>query len=268
MTQILGDNLHVMNCMETGSINMIYTDPPFNTNKVQTMKRQTATAAPDGSVVGFGGKSYAMETVSSMSYSDIFGSSAEYIQWLRLRVLEMHRLLVDNGSLLLHCDQNESHYIKVMLDQVFGRHNFRNEILWCYDYGGRSKRYWPKKHDTIFWYTKSDDYTYNYDAIDRIPYMAPGLVGPEKAARGKTPTDSWFMTIVPTNGNERTGYPTQKPVHLVRRIVNVHSNEGDLLLDPFAGSGTLGVVAKELDREYILIDSNTEALTVIGERLK
>jgi site-specific DNA-methyltransferase (adenine-specific) len=188
--------------------------------------------------------------------------------FLAPRIEEAKRVLATNGSLFLHVDSRESHYCKILLDQIFGRDSFMNEIIWSYDYGGRSKRKWPTKHDTIFWYAKDPgNYTFNYDDIDRIPYMAPGLVGKEKAARGKTPTDVWWQTIVPTNGKERTGYPTQKPLAILERIVKVHSNPGELVLDFFAGSGTTGVAAAKNDRQFVLIDTNPEAVQVAAKRL-
>ena len=143
-----------------------------------------------------------------------------------------------------------------------------NEIIWAYDYGARSKRKWSPKHDTIFWYAMDPDhYTFNFDAMDRIPYMAPGLVGKEKAARGKTPTDVWWHTIVSPNGKERTGYATQKPLGVLERIVRVHSREGDLVLDFFAGSGTTGEAAAKNRRSFILVDSSREAVEVMARRL-
>jgi len=177
-------------------------------------------------------------------------------------------VLKSNGSLFFHIDWREAHYCKIWLDKIFGRDNFINEIIWVYDYGARSKKKWSTKHDTIFWYAKNPkQYTFNYDEIERIPYMAPGLVGPEKAKRGKTITDCWWHTIVPTNGKEKTGYPTQKPLGIIERIIKVHSNPGDLVLDFFAGSGTIGEVCCKLNRSFILIDNNPEAISIIKKRL-
>ena len=142
-----------------------------------------------------------------------------------------------------------------------------NEIIWAYDYGGRSKKKWSAKHDTIFWYAVDPkNYTYNYDQIDRIPYLAPGLVGKEKAAKGKTPTTVWFNTIVHTNGKEKTGYPTQKPLSILNRIVRVHSNIGDNLLDFFAGSGSFGEAAFINNRNCTLVDSNPIAIDIMFNR--
>jgi site-specific DNA-methyltransferase (adenine-specific) len=168
----------------------------------------------------------------------------------------------------VHLDPRESHYVKVMLDRLFGRASFVNEIVWTYDYGARTRSRWPAKHDTILWYARDPaHYTFEYDAIDRIPYAAPGLVGPEKAARGKTPTDVWWQTIVPTNSRERTGYATQKPLAILTRIVAVHSHPGDLVLDFFAGSGTTGEAAARLGRRFLMVDSSPEAVRVMRKRL-
>lgn len=238
-----GDNLDLLEDIQDGCVDLIYIDPPFNTGKVQEGK--------------------------AGCYPDHFSSTKAYINFLMPRIEQAFYILRDTGSLFVHVDQHMSHYVKAcVLDPVFGEQNFRNEIIWAYDYGGRSKRTWPAKHDTIFWYSKSAEYTFNYDAIDRIPYMAPGLVGPEKAAKGKVPTDVWWQTIVPTQGKERTGYPTQKPLKLLERIVKVHSNPGDLLLDFFAGSGTFGEAALLHGRRAYLIDKNPEAIQVMIERLK
>ena len=177
-------------------------------------------------------------------------------------------MLHPHGSFFLHIDYREVHYCKVMLDEIFGRESFVNEIIWAYDYGGRPKSRWPAKHDNILWYAKTPEhYTFNFDEMDRIPYMAPGLVGKTKAARGKTPTDVWWHTIVATNGGEKTGYPTQKPLGVLNRIVKVHSSPGDTLLDFFAGSGTLGESAALHNRSSILIDNNIPGIKIIMDRL-
>ncbi|MCO5316299.1 MAG: site-specific DNA-methyltransferase [Solirubrobacterales bacterium] len=180
----------------------------------------------------------------------------------------MRRLLDERGTLYLHLDCREAHYVKVLLDRIFGRDSFLNEIIWAYDYGGKSKRRWPAKHDTILVYVK-DPERYHFDsaAVDREPYMAPGLVTPEKAARGKLPTDVWWHTIVPTNGREKTGYPNQKPEGVLRRIVQASTEPGDRCLDFFAGSGTLGAVASKLGRDCVLIDRNPEAVRIMEQRL-
>ena len=261
----LADNLDFLRNVEDGSVNLIYIDPPFNTGITQSMTSLKTVRDDEGDRIGFGGNRYRTERGESKSYLDSFD---DYIGFLASRMEEAKRVLAPNGSLFLHVDQRESHYCKVLLDQVFERGSFMNEIIWSYDYGGRSKRKWPAKHDTIFWYAVDPkNYTFNADNIDRIPYMAPSLVGKEKAARGKIPTDVWWQTIVPTNGNERTGYPTQKPIAILERIVKVHSNTGELVMDFFAGSGTTGVAAAKNDRRFVLVDANNEAVQIAAKRL-
>ena len=261
----LSDNLDFLRNVEDSSVNLIYIDPPFNTGVTQSMTSLKTVRDDEGDRIGFGGNRYRTERGESKSYLDSFD---DYIGFLMSRMEEAKRVLAPNGSLFLHIDQRESHYCKVLLDQVFGRGSFMNEIIWSYDYGGRSKRKWPAKHDTIFWYAVDPkNYTFNADNIDRIPYMAPSLVGKEKAARGKIPTDVWWQTIVPTNGKERTGYPTQKPIAILDRIVKVHSNAGELVMDFFAGSGTTGVAAAKNDRRFVLVDANNEAVQIAAKRL-
>ncbi len=262
---LLGDNLPILQSLPSASVDLIYIDPPFNTGVTQKRTRITAKRSANGTRNGFGNARYEITHHASPHYADTFD---DYIAFLRPRLLEAHRLLTPTGSLFLHLDPRESHYAKVLLDEIFGRAHFRNEIIWAYDYGGKPRSRWPAKHDTILWYTRSPTrYTFHYDAIDRIPYMAPDLVGPEKAARGKIPTDVWFITVVPTNSREKTGYPTQKPLKLLERIVRVHSSPGDLVLDFFAGSGTTGVAAANLNRRFLLIDSSPAAVAIMRKRL-
>jgi site-specific DNA-methyltransferase (adenine-specific) len=260
-----GDNLALLERFENASFDLIYVDPPFNTGKQQALTSLQTVRDDQGDRVGFQGQRYRTVAGEQRSYDDTFD---DFLGFLEPRLKQAHRVLVDQGSFFLHLDYREVHYVKVMLDGIFGRDSFMNEIVWAYDYGARTKKRWSAKHDTILWYVKDPKhYTFNYDAMDRIPYMAPGLVGPEKAARGKTPTDVWWHTIVPTNGRERTGYPTQKPLGLLNRIVQVHSNPGDRLLDFFAGSGTFGEAAVRAGRDAVLIDQNDEAIAVMKERL-
>lgn len=262
---ILGDNAEVLPTLSDASFSLVYIDPPFNTKKRQRLDRIRVERDDGGDRVGFGGQRYRTVTTGTMSFADTFD---DFLAFLEPRLVHAHRLLTPTGSLFLHIDPRESHYCKVMLDSIFGRDSFMNEIIWAYDYGGRSKKRWPTKHDTIFWYAKDPSaYTFDYEAIDRIPYMAPGLVGEDKAKRGKTPTDVWWQTIVPTSGKERTGYPTQKPLKLIERIVRVHSKPGDLVLDFFAGSGTFGEAAARHERRFVLVDSSEEALEVMTRRL-
>ena len=268
MTNIIyfGDNLPILRRLPDKSVDLIYIDPPFNTGKVQAHKRLKTVRDDQGDRIGFGENSYRTEVLSELAYADAF---SDYEAFLLPRMQEAHRLLKDSGSLYFHIDYREVHYCKILLDGIFGRESFLNEIIWAYDYGGRTRRKWPPKHDTILWYARDPkNYTFNMDAIDRIPYMAPGLVGPEKAARGKLPTDTWWHTIVPTNSREKTGYPTQKPLGILRRIVTASSNPGDLVLDFFAGSGTTGIACVELGRQFILVDHNPDAMQVMKDRFR
>ena len=234
------DNLDILKQMPSASVDLIYIDPPFNTGKKQA--------------------------IHGKSYSDTFEN---FIEFIKLRILEAYRILTPRGSLYFHIDYREAHYCKIMLDTIFGRASFINEIIWAYDYGARSRTRWSAKHDTIFWYVKDpNNYIFNYDEMERIPYMSPELVGAEKAEKGKTVTDTWWHTIVATNGKERLGYPTQKPLGIVRRLVKVSSLPNSVVMDFFAGSGTLGEAALECGRDFILIDNNIEALTTMQGRFR
>jgi site-specific DNA-methyltransferase (adenine-specific) len=262
---ILGENLDVLKDIPDGSIDLIYIDPPFNTGKRQSRTQISTKRSEDGDRVGFKGERYKTIKIGTKGYNDQFDDFMEYI---KPRLDEAFRVLKETGTLYFHIDYREVHYCKILLDGIFGRENFLNEIIWAYDFGGRSKRRWSAKHDMILWYTKHPkDYTFNFERMQRIPYMAPGLVGPEKARRGKTPTDVWWHTIVPTRSAERTGYPTQKPMGVLRRIVEVHTSPGDHLLDFFAGSGTAGEAASEAGCRFTLIDSQPEAVQVMARRL-
>ncbi len=262
---ILGENLSVLATLPKGFAELVYIDPPFNTGKEQVRERLRVVADPAARRRGFGDKTYRVERVSKSGYADSFDA---YLDFLLPRIEASLRCLTPRGSLFVHLDAREVHYVKVALDRLLGRDSFMNEIVWAYDYGGRSKRRWPEKHDTILWYAKNPrDYVFDYDAIDRIPYLAPSLVGAEKAARGKTPTDVWWQTIVPTNGREKTGYATQKPLAILERIVRVHSTPGATVLDFFAGSGTTGEAAARHGRGFVLIDESHEAARVMAKRL-
>jgi site-specific DNA-methyltransferase (adenine-specific) len=264
---ILGDNLDVLPRFADGSFQLVYIDPPFNTGVVQARRTLRAVAdAEGGDRTGFGGRRYRSELLSESSYRDDFD---DYLGFLEPRLREARRLLSESGTLYVHLDYREAHYVKLLLDEVFGRDCFLNELIWAYDYGAKPKRRWPAKHDTILVYVKDPGgYYFDAEAVDREPYMAPGLVTAEKAARGKRPTDVWWHTIVPTTGAEKTGYPTQKPEGVVRRIVQASSRPGDWCLDFFAGSGTLGAVAAKLDRRYVLVDESPEAVRVMRRRLR
>jgi len=263
---ILGDNLAVLGEMEDACVDLIYIDPPFNTGKVQRRDRLRTTASESGTRSGFSGKKYETQRLGSSQWSDRFD---DFHAFLRPRLEEAHRVLKDTGTLYFHIDYREVHYCKVMLDEIFGRDCFLNEVIWAYDYGARPKRKWPAKHDNILVYVKDPEkYAFHTEGIERVPYMAPGLVGPEKAEKGKLPTDVWWHTIVSPTGKEKTGYPTQKPLGVLRRVIAASSREGDLVLDFFAGSGTTGVAAGEMGRRFILVDSNPEAVETAVRRLE
>ncbi len=239
---VQGDNLRVLESLPRELARLAYVDPPFNTGRAQSRDRMKVTAATDGARAGFGGRRYDVERVESPSYDDAF---EDYEAFLMSRIEAALPCLTSDGSLFVHLDYRESHYIKVALDRLLGRERFRNEIIWAYDFGGRPKRSWPAKHDTILWYVLDPKrYVFQFDEMDRIPYMAPGLVGKEK-----------------------TGYPTQKPLGVLERIVKVHSEPGDVVLDFFAGSGTTGEAAAKHGRGFVLIDEHPEAIATMERRL-
>ena len=261
-----GDNLAVLRGLPGESVDLIYVDPPFNTGRRQTLRRlRTVRDDEGGDRTGFGGQRYRSIRLGAQSFLDVHD---DYLDFLEPRLLEMRRVLRSTGTLYLHLDYREVHYARVLCDAIFGRSCFLNEIVWAYDYGARTKRRWPAKHDNILVYVKDPErYWFDAEAVDRIPYLAPGLVGPEKASRGKLPTDVWWQTIVPPGGRERTGYPTQKPVAVLRRIVAASCPPGGLVADFFAGSGTTGAAARELGRRFLLVDSNSQAIDVMARRL-
>jgi site-specific DNA-methyltransferase (adenine-specific) len=262
---LAGDNSLVLGRLPTQSFDLIYMDPPFNTGRAQSRRTLSVRADEDGARVGFGGRRYASQLLQSLSYDDAF---ADYLGFLAPRLTRARELLAPHGTLYFHIDYREAHYCKLLLDELFGRDAFLNEIIWAYDYGAKPRRRWPAKHDTILAYVKLPGaHHFDAEAVEREPYMAPGLVGAEKAARGKRPTDVWFHTIVPTNGREKTGYPTQKPEGVLRRLVAASSRRGGWCLDPFAGSGTLGVVCRQLGRRFVLIDESPMAVDVMRRRL-
>jgi len=262
---LAGDNLDVVRALPDESFQLIYLDPPFNTGRQQTRQALKTVRTEGGARTGFQGRSY--DTIKGVlyGYDDRF---ADYWEFLEPRLIEAWRLLKDRGTLYLHLDYREAHYAKVVLDALFGRDNFLNEIIWAYDYGAKANKKWPAKHDTILVYVKNPaTYYFNNAEVDREPYMAPGLVTPEKVARGKLPTDVWWHTIVSPTGKEKTGYATQKPEGILRRIIQASSAEGDWVLDFFAGSGTTGAVAAALGRRFMLVDQNPDAVAIIEKRL-
>ena len=258
------DNLAILPHLKDGSVDMIYVDPPFNTGRTQRRAQLRTVRDEQGDRTGFGGHRYRTERVATRAFADAFG---DYEAFLAPRLEHAQRLLAPHGSLYVHLDYREVHYVKVLLDVIFGRDNFLNEIVWAYDYGGRPKDRWPAKHDTILLYAKcAGKHVFNRDAIDRIPYMAPGLAGEEKAARGKLPTDTWWHTIVSPTGKEKLGYPTQKPLGILRRAIVASSDPDSLVLDFFAGSGTTGAAALLEGRRFLLIDSHDPAIDVMRTR--
>ncbi|CAN5430052.1 hypothetical protein BH10ACT7_BH10ACT7_07760 [soil metagenome] len=262
---IEGDNLPAIAALPDESFQLIYIDPPFNTGRTQSRRGITTTRSATGTRTGFQGRSY--DTIKGVlyGYDDSF---ADYWEFLEPRLIEAWRLLADTGTLYLHLDYREAHYAKVVLDALFGRDSFLNEIIWAYDYGARATRKWPSKHDTILVYVKNPaTYYFDNETVDREPYMAPGLVTPEKIAKGKLPTDVWWHTIVSPTGKEKTGYATQKPEGIVRRIIQASSRPDDWVLDFFAGSGTTGAVAGSLERHFLLIDQNPDAIAIMRARL-
>jgi site-specific DNA-methyltransferase (adenine-specific) len=267
-TVIAGDCADVLPTLPAEAYQVIYLDPPFNTGRTQQRRTlSTARAGDDdaGDRTGFGGRRYVTTEVGRRGYLDVHD---DYLGWLEPLLREAHRLLTPSGTLYLHIDYREAHYVKVLLDAVFGREAFLNEIVWAYDFGGRARDRWPAKHDTILVYVRTPGgHFFDQEAVERIPYMAPGLVGPDKAARGKLPTDVWWHTIVATNGREKTGYPNQKPEGILRRVVQASTRPGDRVLDFFAGSGTTGAVAAGLDRRFTLVDRNPQAIEVMRARL-
>ena len=261
---INGENLAALKSMSDESFQLIYIDPPFNTGRSQVRTNRSSVSSSTGNL-GFQGKRYEQVVKSVLSYDDDF---ADYWAFLEPRLIEAYRLLHETGTIYLHLDYREAHYAKVLMDALFGRECFLNEIIWAYDYGGKSKSRWPAKHDTILVYVKNPTkYFFDSATVDREPYMAPGLVTPEKVARGKLPTDVWWHTIVSPTGKEKTGYPTQKPLGILRRIISASSRPGDRVLDFFAGSGTTAQAAFELKRQFVVVDQNPESIEVITSRL-
>jgi site-specific DNA-methyltransferase (adenine-specific) len=261
---VLADNLAVLHRLPDASVDLVYTDPPFNTGQRRTLLRLRTVADAAGDRLGFQGRRYRTIKLGRASFLDVHD---DYLAFLEPRLVEMRRVLKPSGSLYFHVDPREVHYCKLLLDAIFGRDCFLNEIIWAYDYGGRATRRWPAKHDNILLFVK-DPRRYYFDtaSVERIPYMAPKLVGPTKARRGKLPTDAWWHTIVPPGGRERTGYPTQKPLGIVRRAIQASCPPDGLVADFFAGSGTTGAAAHELGRPFLLVDNNPEALAVMRRR--
>jgi site-specific DNA-methyltransferase (adenine-specific) len=261
---IKADNLAVLPQLAAESVDLVYIDPPFNRGYAQTRQVLKTVRDAAGDRLGFQGARYRTERLAQRSFADSF---ADYLAFLEPRIAEAHRVLKPSGSFYFHIDYREVHYCKLLIDGIFGREAFLNEIIWAYDYGARTQKRWPAKHDNILFYAK-DPARYHFDTaeVERIPYMAPGLVGPEKAARGKLPTDTWWHTIVSPTGKEKLGYPTQKPLGVLSRIVAASCPPAGLVLDFFAGSGTAGAAALAAGRRCLLVDSHDEAIAVMRRR--
>lgn len=265
-TVVLGDNLQVLKQLPDESFKLIYIDPPFNTGVKQTRQIMKTVKNDKGDRTGYKGQIYETTKLKAYCYNDNFDN---YMEFLGPRIEQAWRLLREDGTFYLHLDYREVHYVKVFLDNLFGRQHFLNEIIWAYDYGAKAKNKWPAKHDNILVYVKNPKkYYFNNEQVDREPYMAPGLVTKEKRDKGKLPTDTWWHTIVSPNGKEKTGYPTQKPLGILRRIIQASSQENDWVLDFFAGSGTTAVAANQLSRKFFTIDQNPQSIEVIKERFK
>ena len=205
-----GDNLALMADFADGAFRMVYADPPFNTGRSQTRTDRARDARRRRRQHRVRRSPLPHRAARPLVVPRLFD---DYLGFLEPRLREIHRLLDAEGTLYLHLDQREAHYVKLLLDEIFGRDVFLNELVWAYDYGAKPKRRWPAKHDTILVYVRDPGrYLFDSAAVEREPYMAPGLVTAEKAARGKLPTDVWWHTIVSPTGREKTGYPTQKPV--------------------------------------------------------
>ncbi|WP_042491355.1 DNA-methyltransferase [Tropheryma whipplei] len=262
---VQGNNIDFLHKLPDDSFQLIYIDPPFNTGKRQTRQCSKMVRSPYGKQIGFCGNRYKILSESRTEYADMFD---DYLGFLKPRLHEAWRLLKPEGMFYLHLDYREVHYAKILLDSIFGRDSFINEIIWAYDYGAKTKRRWPAKHDNILVYAKDPrKYLFDSENVDREPYMAPGLVTPDKAKRGKLPTDVWWHTIVSPTGKEKTGYPTQKPEGVLRRIIQASSRPNDWVLDFFAGSGTTGIVAGKLGRKFVLIDNSPQAVKIMKLRI-
>ena len=248
--------IHFLESIPDESVDLIYTDPPFGTGDKQQLNRKSKGVI-----------------VSKLSYDDKF---EDYVDFLSRHLVHMRRILKQSGTMYLHLDWRWVHYAKVECDKIFGVRNFLNHVVWSYNFGGRGRDRWPQKHDDILVYTKScGDHLFNWDEIDRIPYAAPELqfVGRSKEeaekriATGQVPTDVWSMSIVGTASRERVGYPSQKPLKLVKRVIRASSPHRGLVVDPFAGSGTTAVAALESGRDFLVCDRSEEAINVMKDRL-
>ena len=287
-----GDNLPFLRGMNSETVQLITTDPPFNKNKTfnatpgglargakfQDRWRWEEDLHPDwiDAIQDDWPAAWAVIDWTRLTWGDDMGA---FLCFMGVRLMEMHRILRDDGTLYLHCDPTASHYLKALLDAIFGKQNFRNEIIWCYSGGGQSKRDFPKKHDVILRYSKSGDYIFNFDDV-RVPYdsdyKATVFAGDDTRAPGKTyepdpkgkVVEDWWRGIARPYGKDHTGYPTQKPLDLYRRMIAASSNEGDFVLDPFCGCATTPIAAEGLGRQWIGIDIWDQAHEMVIQRLQ
>ncbi len=285
------NTLHTADCLDAlrtlppASVQLVYLDPPFNTNTRRTL---SSSGRRRSAPVGTGAENAA--------YDDAFGAPADYIAYMRPRVEQLRRVLAPNGSLFFHCDWRASHHVRVMLDELFlarrflspqteeveGEGCFVNEIIWHYGLGAsKARRQLLTKHDTIFWYANSPAYTFNliraeptkamlakYRHVDEQGNRYMNSYGRRYTLKGGKPLDDvWSIPAIAPTSKERAGYPTQKPLALLQRIIMLASNEGDVMLDPFCGSGTALLAAQQLGRKWIGIDANPQAIAIARRRL-
>jgi len=282
-TLYTNDNLYVLSGMNSETVDLIYLDPPFNTKR--TFSAPIGSKAAGASfkdmwtwkdVDEYHLETFAEKFPALAKYIATVGAvhskpMMAYLTYMSQRIVEMHRILKDTGSLYLHCDPTASHYLKGLLDGVFDKQGFRNEIIWYYGGGGASTKYWARKHDTILYYSKSDHWTFNVDQVrqehkwDKGQKRADG--SDRDYAKGKLPDDVFVLHGVMPWSKERTGYPTQKPLALLKRIILASSNEGDVVMDPFCGCATTCVAAQQLDRKWIGIDIEKNVVNILVERL-
>ena len=291
-----GDNLDILRGLNSECVDLIYLDPPFNSNRTYSApvgSRAAGAAFKDtwtlsdldtawmGLIADEQPAIYQSLQAAGMTHGKGMQS---YLCMMAVRLLEMRRVLKPTGSIYLHCDPTASHYLKALMDAVFGPANFRNEIIWCYRGGGKSQSAFGRKHDVILWYCKSKDGRFYGDAV-RVPYQGEGKHRTDKSRwgsrrkgdlavpyepnqLGKIPEDWWHISQLNSNAPERIGYPTQKPLALLERIIKAGSNDGDVVLDPFAGCATTCVAAEQLGRQWLGIDLSVKAIELVNERLR
>ncbi|MCL1946048.1 MAG: HNH endonuclease [Chitinivibrionia bacterium] len=291
-TLYTNDNLFILNGLNSNLVDLIYLDPPFNSKRFYSAPIGSKAAGAsfkdmwswedvNEEYLNTLAQNYPALTtlIASIGVTHSKAMMA-YLTYMAQRIIEMHRVLKDTGSLYLHCDPTASHYLKVVLDEIFGKSNFRNEIIWCYTGpGSPNMRQFNRKHDIIFWYSKGDKWTFNKEQV-LLPYKdgtphSGGFIEkdgsrlvPEEYTKGKVPETWWTdIAVAPRSKKEYTGYPTQKPLALLHRIIKASSNEGDIVFDPFCGCATTCVAAQQLGRKWIGIDIEKQAVDILVERL-